>query len=150
LLGKTILLPIGVGLLGRALFPAWADRLGPQLGKAGSVGLLVVVVALLGALFPALVNMDAWSYAVIAAVIVAALAIGHLLGPRNDAERTILAVECAVRHPGLAISIGATNFTPAQALPVLLPCAVLSVVIGTAYLFWRGRSVRSAGRQRTV
>ena len=140
LLAKTILIPIGVGLAVRAFFPAWGDRFGPRLGTVGSIALLVVIVALAVALFPALLSMDAWSYGVIAAVIVAALAIGHLLGPRNAAEKTILAVECAVRHPGLAVSIGATNFSSQQALAVLLPCALLSVVIGTAYLFWRGRS----------
>jgi predicted Na+-dependent transporter len=142
LLGKTILIPIAVGLAVRTWLPGWADRLGTRAGKLGSIGLLVVVLALLGALFPALLNMDAWSYAVIAAVTVAALAIGHLLGPRNAAEKTVLAVECAVRHPGLAVSIGATNFTPQQALPVLLPCALLSIVIATAYLVWRGRSAQ--------
>ena len=140
IVANTILLPIGLGLVVRALFPTWADAFAPILGKVGSVGLLLVVIALLAAFYPAMLDMDARSYGVIAAVSVAALAIGHLLGPRSGAEKTILAIECAVRHPGLAITIAATNFTPERALPVLVPCILTFILIATAYLFWRGRS----------
>jgi BASS family bile acid:Na+ symporter len=139
ILANTILLPIGLGLVVRALFPAWADAFAPRLGKVGTLGLLVVVIAIVATLYPALLNMDARSYGAIAAVSVAALAIGHLLGPRDPAEKTILAVECAVRHPGLAVTIAATNFTPERALPVLVPCIITFIAIATAYLIWRGR-----------
>ena len=142
ILAKSILLPIGLGLAVRALFPAWAEAFAALLGKVGTVGLLVVLIAVLAALYPALLNMDAWSYGVIAAVSVAGLAIGHLLGPQNGQEKTVLAVECAVRHPGLAIAIGATNFTSQRALEVLLPCILTFIVIATAYLVWRGRSAK--------
>jgi len=141
ILAKTILLPIGLGLAARALFPAVADRFAAPLGKIGSVGLLVVVVALVGVLYRALLSMDAWSYVVIAAVAVAALAIGHLMiGSQYADKRTVLAVECAVRHPGLAIAIGTTNSTAQETLPVLVPCIVTFMVIANAYLFLRARS----------
>ena len=98
------------------------------------------MIALVAALYPALLDMDARSYGVIAAVCVAALAIGHHDRAHGTAEKTILAVECAVRHPGLAITIAATNYTPERALPVLVPCILTFIAIATAYLFWRGRS----------
>ena len=140
ILAKTILLPIGLGLITRALFPKWADASAALLGKVGTVGLLVVVVALVGVLYRALLSMDAWSYGVIAAVALAALAIGHLMiAPEYAEKRTVLAVECAVRHPGLAIAIGTTNFTPQQTLPVLVPCIVTFLVIANVYLFLRAR-----------
>lgn len=141
ILAKTILLPIGLGLVVRALFPSVADRLAAPLGRVGSIGLLAVVVALVGVLYRALLSMDAWSYGVIAAVAVAALAIGHLMiGSQYSEKRTVLAVECAVRHPGLAIAIGTSNFTAQETLPVLVPCIVTFMVIANAYLFWRARS----------
>src|SRR5688572_21123755 len=140
ILAKSILLPIGLGLAARAVFPAWAGASAALLGQVGTVGLLVVVIAILAAFYPTLLNMDAWSYAVIAAVCVAGLAIGHLLGPQNDRQRTVLAIECAVRHPGLAIAIAVTNFTPQQALPVLVPCILTFIGLATVYLVWRGRS----------
>ena len=150
ILAKSILLPIGLGLAVRAFFPVWAEAFGSLLGKVGTVGLLVVLAAILAALYPALLNMDAWSYGVIAAVSVAGLAIGHFLGPQNGQEKTVLAVECAVRHPGLAIAIGATNFTSQQALSVLLPCILTFIVIATAYLVWRGRSAKRASATQQV
>jgi len=141
ILTKTILLPIALGLAARALLPSYADALAPALGKAGSIGLLLVVIAVAAALFPALLAMDAWSYLVIAAVAVAALAIGHLMiGAEYAEKRTVLAVECAVRHPGLAVAIGTTNFTPQEALPVLLPCIITFIVIANVYLFLRARN----------
>jgi predicted Na+-dependent transporter len=136
ILAKTILLPIGVGLAVRALFPAWADRSAAPFGKIGSIGLIVVVIAIVGVLYRSLLSMDAWSYGVIAAVAVAALAIGHLMiGSQYADKRTALAVECAVRHPGLAIAIGTTNFTAQETLPVLVPCIVTLMVIANGYLF---------------
>jgi BASS family bile acid:Na+ symporter len=141
ILAKTILLPIVLGLAARALLPTWAGTWAAPLGKAGSIGLLVVVIALAGVLFRALLNMDAWSYVVIAATAVAALAIGHvMIGSDYADKRTVLAVECAVRHPGLAIAIGTTNFTAETTLPVLLPCILTFMVIANVYLALRARN----------
>lgn len=140
ILAKTILLPIGLGLAARALFPARAAALAAPLGKVGSIGLLVVLIAIAGVLYRSLLDMDAWSYVVIAAVAVAALAIGHLMIGADYAEkRTVLAVECAVRHPGLAIAIGTTNFTAQETLPVLVPCILTFMIIANVYLFIRAR-----------
>jgi BASS family bile acid:Na+ symporter len=141
ILAKTILLPIGLGLAARALFPAWAGAFAAILGKVGSIGLLVVLIAVAGVLYRSLLDMDAWSYVVIAAVAVAALAIGHLtIGSEHADKRTVLAVECAVRHPGLAIAIGTAKFTAQETLPVLLPCILTFMVIANVYLFMRARN----------
>lgn len=141
ILAKTILLPIGLGLAVRAAFPAWGDAVGPLLGRVGSVGLLIVVLAIAGALYPTLLGMDRWSYAVVALVAVAALTVGHLMiGAEYADKRTVLAVECAVRHPGLALAIGTTNFTAEETLPVLIPCVITFLVIANVYLFLRSRA----------
>jgi len=141
ILAKTILLPIVLGLAVRALSPKWADVAAAPLGKVGSIGLLLVVIAIAAVLYRALLSMDAWSYGVIAAVAVTALAIGHLMiGAEHAEKRTVLAVECAVRHPGLALAIGTTNFTAQEVLPVLVPCIVTFMLIANVYLFVRGRS----------
>ena len=72
--------------------------------------------------------MDPWSYLIIALVCVTALAIGHFAGSDDPQERASLAIECGVRHPGLAIAIASANFSPAKALPVLVPC-VFTVIL---------------------
>lgn len=141
ILAKTILLPIGLGLAARALYPTWAGAFAAPLGKAGGIGLLVVLIVVAGVLYRPLLDMDAWSYGVSAAVAVAALAIGHfMIGSEYGDKRTVLAVECAVRHPGLAIAIGTLNFTAQKTLPVLLPCIITFMVIANVYLFIRARS----------
>jgi BASS family bile acid:Na+ symporter len=140
ILARTILIPIGLGMAVRAFLPAFADRAGPVLAKAGMVGLVVVVLFALAAQYPALLKMDLWSYLVIAVVSAATLAIGHLLGPDNPHERTTLAVECGVRHPVLAITIASANFSPQKALPVLVPCVITFIAIAMIYLAVRGRS----------
>jgi len=140
ILAKSILLPVGLGLVARALFTKWAEASAAWIGKIAGIGLLLVVIAIAGVLFRALLSMDLWSYVVIAAVAVAALGIGHLMiGPEYGDRRTVLAVECAVRHPGLAIAIGTTNFTPQQTLPVLVPCVLTFLVIANVYLVLRAR-----------
>jgi BASS family bile acid:Na+ symporter len=139
ILARTILIPVGLGLIVRGFAPALADKLAPILGKIGSIGLLVVVLFALAALYPTLLKMDAWSYLVIALVSVVALAIGHFLGPNEPSEKTILAVECGVRHPVLAITIAASNYSPQQALPVLVPCILTFIAIAMVYMIWRGK-----------
>jgi len=144
ILAKTILVPVLLGLLVRSFFQETADQIGPVLGRVGSIGLLVVVVLALVAFHRALLNMDPWSYLVIAAVSATALAIGHLLGPFNPQEKTALAVECAVRHPMLAITIGAMNFTAEKTLPVLVPCVITFIAVAMLYMSWRGMGERAA------
>ncbi len=144
ILGRTILIPVGLGLAVRSFFPQFADTYGPKLDKAGAIGLLVVVLFALVALFPALLKMDPWSYLVMVVVCAAALAIGHVLGPVNPVERTILAVESGVRHPVLALTIAATNFTPQKALPVLVPCVLVFIAVAVLYLLWRKRTQAGA------
>ena len=96
-----------------------------------------MVLSSLVAFYPALLSMDLWNYVVIAAVSTAALAIGHVLGPADPHEKTALAVECAVRHPALAITIGAMNFTLQRTLPVLVPCVVTFIAVAMVYMFLR-------------
>jgi predicted Na+-dependent transporter len=141
ILARTILAPLSLGLVVRAFFPELADRVGMILAKVGMSILLVVVLFATAAVYPALLKMDLWSYVVIAVVCVVALSLGHWLGPHDATEKTALAVECAVRHPALALAIGAANFSRERALLVLVPCVVTFVVVATIYLAWRGRSV---------
>jgi BASS family bile acid:Na+ symporter len=139
ILARTILIPVALGLAIRGLFPSAADRLAPVIGKIGTVGIIVVAVAAIAALYPALLNMDAWSYFVIAVVSLAGLTIGHFFGPADASEKTVLAVECGVRHPVLAITIAASNYSPQQALPVMVPCIISFILIAMLYMTWRGK-----------
>jgi BASS family bile acid:Na+ symporter len=141
ILGRTILIPVALGIALRSFFPKFADMIGPSLDKAGAIGLLVVVLFALARFFPALLKMDPWSYLVMVVVSVVALAIGHWSGSRDPHERTALAVESGVRHPVLAITIAASNFSPEKALPVLVPCVLVFILVAVVYLQWRKRGL---------
>jgi predicted Na+-dependent transporter len=146
ILARTILIPISLGMACHAFLPSLSERAAPILGKIGTVGLVVVVVFALAALYPALLKMDRWSYLVIALVCATALAIGHLLGPSDQSEKVTLAVECGVRHPALSLTIAAANFSPQMALPVLAPCVLTFIVIAMIYMFWQGRGLAAGKR----
>jgi BASS family bile acid:Na+ symporter len=144
-LARTNLGPLALGLAVRGFAPATAERLGPILGKAGRIGIAVVVLFALARFYPALLNMDRWSYLVIALVSIAALAIGHFAGPDDPRERTGLAVECGVRHPALAIAIATANFGAERTLPVLVPCVIAFIAIAMGYLTLRQRTQGTVG-----
>jgi BASS family bile acid:Na+ symporter len=136
-LGRTILVPILLGLAVRFFFPAFADRFGPNLEKAGGIGVLVVVLFAAVAFVPWLLQMDLPSYLIMVVVCGVALAIGYFVGPSDPHERTSLSVECAVRHPALAITIAASNFTPQKALPVMVPCVLTFMIVAMIFLVWQ-------------
>jgi BASS family bile acid:Na+ symporter len=140
-LARTNLGPLALGLAVRGFAPAVADRVGPILDKAGKIGIAVVVLFALATFYPALLNMDPWSYLIIGLVSIAALAIGHAAGPEDPNERTALAVECGVRHPALAIAIATANFGAERTLPVLFPCVIAFMAIAMLYLALRQRTL---------
>jgi BASS family bile acid:Na+ symporter len=144
ILARTILLPIGLGLVCRAFFPTFAEKAAPVLAMAGSLGLLIVVLFAVAAFYPALLNMDAWSYLVIVAVCATALGIGHRLGPDQPSERVTLAVECGVRHPALAVTIVSANYGQELALPLLVPCVITFIAVAMLYMIWQ-RKTRKTG-----
>jgi bile acid:Na+ symporter, BASS family len=150
ILGRTILIPICLGMAVRSLFPTFADMNGPRLDKAGAIGLLTVLLFAAAKFFPWLLEMDSRSYLVMGIVSAMALSIGHLLGPRDPHERTTLAVESGVRHPVLAITIAASNFSPEKALPVLVPCVLVFIVIALVYLLLRKRGLVAEVANREV
>ena len=88
-----------------------------------------------------LARTELWSYFSMAVVVVVSLGIGHLLGPRDPKERTTLAMECASRGFGLALTIAMLHFNLHQIMPVLVPYAVVFTLISEIYLRVRKRSL---------
>lgn len=137
--GQTVLVPVALGVLFRHFFANAADRIGPSLGKVATVVLYAFLIPILLKTFGLVLAMDLWSYGVMAIFIITNLALGHLLGPRDAEQRTILAMESGGRNFGLALTIAALNFSQDKALAVLIPYLILFIVISTIYLKWRER-----------
>jgi bile acid:Na+ symporter, BASS family len=134
ILARTIVLPLLLGMTVRAFAGHFADQRARAFALAGNIGLAAVVLIAVVALFPALLKMEPRSYLVMAVVSATALAIGELLGPADRNEKTSMAVECGVRHPTVALTIGISSFSQALALPVLVACILTFILVAVVYL----------------
>jgi bile acid:Na+ symporter, BASS family len=137
--GMTVLVPVGVGILIRSFYPRVAEVIAPAVSKTGIVVLLISALFVVAKVYRDLFNMDLWSYFTIAVVVGVSLAIGHLLGPRDPEERTTLAMESASHGIGLALTIALLHFKAGQAMTVLVPYFVVFTVISAIYLQYRKR-----------
>jgi len=139
--GVTILLPVCLGMLVRTFFPRIAGTVAPSLARICELALMALILCVLGLTYGLLLRMNPGVYLVMAVVIAASIGIGHGLGPKDQQDRTTLAIESAARHPGLAMTIAALNFSPNKALPVLIPYLVVFAILSTMYLHWRKRHI---------
>jgi BASS family bile acid:Na+ symporter len=141
---QTIFIPVILGIVVRYFFPRAADKISPVLGKVAQIVVYVLALPILVMTSGLLLKMNLWSYVVIAVFIIANLAIGHVLGPRDAQGRTTLAMVSGARNFGLAVTIGVLNFSREQALPVFIPYMILFVIISTIYLKWRKNATTHA------
>jgi BASS family bile acid:Na+ symporter len=137
--GQTMLVPVALGVLFRRLLPVAANRIAPLLGKLATISLYAMLIPVLVKTFALVLEMDVWSYLVMASFMITNLVLGHLLGPADAQQRTILAMESGGRNFGLALTIAALNFSQDKALAVLIPYVLLFVVISKSYLKWSER-----------
>jgi bile acid:Na+ symporter, BASS family len=130
---RTVLLPLGLGMLVHRWAPGFAQKAGVALGKLGNVLLLIALVPLLIFTWRQVVSLishgDLLAMILFTAV---GLMTGHWLGGPDARERKTLALATAVHHPGLAIAIAAANF-PAQRL-LVAAAVVLYLLVSAAVL----------------
>lgn len=145
IMAKTVLIPLGVGLVVRHLWPASERASGPALAIAG-VLLAVTALALLYGVWPStrtlLGNGIVLGMAVVAII---GLTIGHVLGGPLAADRTALAISTASRHPAVALAVatsGPLGETKVE-LAIILLYLVVATIVSVPYQKWRARSVSS-------
>ena len=143
----TVLGPLAVGMALRRVWPRFAERFAEPLSRAAFVLLVAAVLPVLfvqrSALMSVIGNGALLAMAVFAVV---GLATGFFWGGPELADRTVLALSTASRHPGVAIAIASTNF-PEQKLilPAILLYLVVSMVVSTLFLgFLRRRGGKSS------
>lgn len=126
-------LPLGVGIALRAWRPALAQRLEAPVRKTGFWLMVAAVVLLLPFVWQYLLALNARSYLTIALTVAVALAIGHWLITTDPAGRTVGALECACRHPGLMLLIATHNFPEAKPAAVLIPYLAIFLLLSGFY-----------------
>ncbi|MGF1624262.1 MAG: bile acid:sodium symporter family protein [Alphaproteobacteria bacterium] len=141
----TVLAPLGIGLAVGHFVPAFADRMAKAISLAGTLLLIVCLVPVLISAWPAIEGLVGdGTIAAFAAFVVIGLVVGHLLGGPRPADRTVLALCTATRHPGIAIAIGVATFPEETAItPAVLLYLLVAIVFSLPYVAWSKR--RSAG-----
>jgi BASS family bile acid:Na+ symporter len=137
----TVLLPLCLGMLARVLAPKLAARFATPVMAVAAAVLPVAALGIIIASWPAiLAQLGDGTALTLALFALVALAVGHVLGGPDPADRTVLSLSTASRHPGMAAAIASANF-PEQhaAMAVLLLYLVLGGIASGLYLFWRKR-----------
>jgi bile acid:Na+ symporter, BASS family len=135
----TVLVPFALGLLIHHLKPALADRAAPIASKAGIALLVLAVVPVFIKMWSPMMSLvgDGTLLALVAFVVVG-LAVGHFLGGPDPANRSILALATATRHPGVALVIATQNFPDAKLVaPAVLLYLLVCTIASLPYVFWR-------------
>jgi BASS family bile acid:Na+ symporter len=136
----TVLAPMLVGMALGHFLPQARDLIATWAGRIGWTALGLGAVALLAARGSDIIDrLGDGTLLICVVVVVAALAIGHLLGGPKEGNRRALAITCAARHPGVAISV-VTPLMPDAAAAVLGMAGLywlVSFVLTIPYLKWR-------------
>lgn len=134
----SIVVPLGAGLAVRAAWPAVADRLATPLGLTARALLLIGALGLvIAATVPMLALVGNGTLVAMVAVVVVGLATGHWLGGPEDADRRVLALSTASRHPAIALAVAKANFPDEPQLgPTILLYLLVSAIGGIAYQKW--------------
>ena len=137
----AIFLPIGLGVIVGWKFPR-LEQWGAKLAKIATFVFLGTVLLILTQTAGAFLQIDFRAYLAIVLTVLASLAIGHFLAPKEPDMKMTLALETAMRNSALALLIGALNFPQVKPLPILIPCVVLSALIVMIYAKWQGRKAK--------
>ena len=116
ILAINVLVPIAAGLLVHHFARPIAERIARPTSVLASILLFASVLPILFTEAPAILALIGnGTLAAVAAFVIVGLAAGHLLGGPDPANRAVLALTTASRHPGIAAAIASANF-PLQKL----------------------------------
>jgi BASS family bile acid:Na+ symporter len=136
----AILLPLGAGMLVRALFPALASRLEKPVSLIGKVLLLLAaLVALAGSWRAVAAALGDGTLIALVAFVALALIAGHVLGGPDPDHSVVLALSSACRHPAIALSIATLNFADEHFAGTILLYLIVNFIVGGVYVAWQRR-----------
>jgi bile acid:Na+ symporter, BASS family len=115
-----MLIPLALGLAGRAWFESTAARLAPVVGSVSSVSMILVIVLTTAAHFPSVISVVG-TLAILAAVVFTAvcLGIGWVLGGPAEDSRGVLGLGTAQRNTAAALVVAGQNFSDAKVVVMI-------------------------------
>ncbi|HET6198551.1 MAG TPA: hypothetical protein VFE12_22490 [Acetobacteraceae bacterium] len=128
------LLPLALGAVVRKAAPHWGVRIGTGLGRTGLVLLLTAIASQVVDLQYVILATRLWPTITAAAITIAALLVGHLLGGALAEVRHSVAIAGALRNVGVAFLVAATNHVPPEVEAVVVSYAITAIVVVTVYI----------------
>ncbi len=134
----TLLAPLALGMVIRAVLPALAGRIARPLALLATLLLALGTLAIIVTAWPAMMSLVGnGTLAAFAVFVVVGLIAGHLLGGPNPDDRAVLALASASRHPGVALMIASTDFpTQKLVLPAVLLFIIAGAILQGPYIRW--------------
>ena len=142
----SVLLPLLAGLAVRWMLPGFAERLAKLVGLVATVLLVLGLLALLTAAWPAIwAALGDGTFVALVVFVIVGLVVGHLLGGPDPDQSVVLALSTATRHPAIALSIASANFPDERFGGTILLYLIVSALLAVPYLAWfRRRASRQA------
>jgi len=140
--GITVLIPLLVGLVVARIAPAFAQRIAKPINMVSMLLVLAGLVPILFLMWPAIQSLIG-DFTLVAFVVftVIGLLVGTLLGGPDPADRTVLGLSTAVRHPGVAITIaGAVTDDKKIIAAAVLLAALVGAVVAAPYVKMRRKA----------
>jgi bile acid:Na+ symporter, BASS family len=136
LMGETVLVPLGVGLVVRHLAPTFAGRLAKPVNVVGMAVLVAAFLLILAGAWPAMRSLlGGGTLLAVLIVTVFALFVGHELGGPDDADRPVLALASALRHPAVGIAVGTAAFPSSKLVaPAVLLQFIVAAIAASPYV----------------
>jgi BASS family bile acid:Na+ symporter len=131
----TFLVPLGLGLLFRLIFPAIAERINTPLLRIASILMLLFVIIALSFGFRLVFYVGWPTILAFAGFTSVAILAGHLLGGPEPTRRTSLAIACSSRHIGLAL-LFAVNARSQAVLSLVAAYLIASGAVSFCYILW--------------
>lgn len=143
------LLPLGLGMLARSLFPEPAVRIRHRLHRAAGAMLIALLALVLIDIWEVVIGAAPRVMLAIVAVTILALAVGHSMGGPEPATRTATAISAATRNPALALLVATLNNAPPPVIATILAYLLIAAATVLPYAAWRRRAGKVAQRRRT-
>lgn len=134
----TVIVPLAAGMTMHYFTPAFSERIAGPLFTSAIVLLAIAALPLPFLLWPQLQSLigDGTLAAMLLFSLVG-LTVGHLLGGPSQADRAVLSLATAARHPGLAIAIAGVNFPDEKGvLAAVLWHLIVAAVVAVPYILW--------------
>jgi len=133
-----MLVPVLAGMVVRRVSAAFADRIAKPANLVAIVFLFAGVLPLLIKLWRPMASLVGnGTLLAIVALALAGLAIGHLLGGPEPADRPVLALATATRHPAVAIAALKAAFPNESHAPAAVVLALITAAVASIpYVKW--------------